>query len=549
MNDRTPSMNTSRTSITCRLGRPRGVTALAVVAALLAGLAGGPAAAKEAAWADDEENPHVWRPQTTSVAVFKNGLGFFLREGDVRLRDGWCAAGQAPPAAFGTLAVYSLDESETVDLVGSGPGEVVEFDGVDSPNDTKTKLARLKAVENLRVELVYAYKGNDRTAAGKAVDIGPEYVVLEDGAHTFAVPIAPIKRMALLELPLRVHVSADNRKTPTEAKLGMAYLRKGITWIPEYTLKVIDENAAELTLRGTLVNEAEDLIHCDVNFVVGVPHFLHTDYLAPIAVGQIIRTIGAAVAPRQVMTQIMNRAAIATHQGRLPGEGPAVVERTIDDAGRDVGGILNLPQMGGAATTDYTVYTKKDLTVRRGEKAIVTLFKKRITYSHIYQWNPPGEIQHFFVLHNDTDTAWTTSPCLAVDGKQPLTEDLLKYTAKGGTGELPVTTAVNVSSSQSEAEIERKLKAHSPSHNVYLDLVTLEGTLIVQNFEERTVDVRIRTAVEGKPVSASDGGKTWTNPKKLILRERDGTVTWTIRLEPGQTHTLTYRYERYVRSN
>jgi len=48
----------------------------------------------------------------------------------------------------------------------------------------------------------------------------------------------------------------------------MAYLQKGITWIPEYTLKVLDEKTAELTLRGTLVNEAEDLIHSDVHLVV-----------------------------------------------------------------------------------------------------------------------------------------------------------------------------------------------------------------------------------------------------------------------------------------
>ena len=75
----------------------------------------------------------------------------------------------------------------------------------------------------------------------------------------------------------------------------MAYLRKGITWIPEYTLKILDEDNAELTLRGTLVNEAEDLIHTDVHLVVGVPHFVHTEYMAPIAVGQVIRTIGAAV--------------------------------------------------------------------------------------------------------------------------------------------------------------------------------------------------------------------------------------------------------------
>ncbi|MCX7919363.1 MAG: hypothetical protein N3A72_07110 [bacterium] len=46
--------------------------------------------------------------------------------------------------------------------------------------------------------------------------------------------------------------------------------------------------------------------------MVGVPHFVHTtNYLAPIAVGQVIRTIGAAVAPKEEISQIANRAMIA----------------------------------------------------------------------------------------------------------------------------------------------------------------------------------------------------------------------------------------------
>ena len=88
----------------------------------------GPPAAPVAAKAA-EENPHVWKPRIRSVAVFKNGLGFFMREGETQLRDGWCVAEQVPPAAFGTLAIYSRNDNETVDIVGSGPGEVVEFDG------------------------------------------------------------------------------------------------------------------------------------------------------------------------------------------------------------------------------------------------------------------------------------------------------------------------------------------------------------------------------------------------------------------------------------
>jgi len=131
--------------------------------------------------------------------------------------------------------------------------------------------------------------------------------------------------------------------------------------------------------------------------------------------------------------------------------------------------------------TDYTVYTKKDMTLRRGERAIVTLFVTKIQYGHIYRWSPPEAMQHFLVLQNDTDTAWTTGPCLAVSGNRPLSEDMLRYTPKGGKCELPVTTAVNVAHDKSEAEIDRKFRAHSPSQHTFLDLVTLEGELKVKN--------------------------------------------------------------------
>ncbi|MCX5676650.1 MAG: hypothetical protein NTX87_16770 [Planctomycetota bacterium] len=43
------------------------------------------------------------------------------------------AAALAAPAAFGTLAIYSHAPEEVVDIVGSGPGEVIEFDGHDAP--------------------------------------------------------------------------------------------------------------------------------------------------------------------------------------------------------------------------------------------------------------------------------------------------------------------------------------------------------------------------------------------------------------------------------
>ena len=494
----------------------------------------------------DEDNAYLWKSRVTSVAVFKNGLGFFLREGQTGLREGWCLAGEVPPAHFGTLAIFSHGKDEIVDVVGSGPGELVEFDGTDAAGDVAAKRARLEASRLLKVQLTYTRKDTERTAAGKLVSIGADFIVLENDVGNLAVPLDGIRKLQVLEKPVRVHVAGADGKTPGKTTLGMAYLRKGLTWIPEYTLKILNDDTAELSLRGTLVNEAEDLVHCDVNFVVGVPHFLHTDYLAPIAVGQVIRTIGAAVAPREVMTQITNRAAIATDRRA---EQTDVVDQPVPPGGRDLREALgNLPQMEGPGGADFTVYSKKDLTVRRGEKAIVTLFVKQIKYSHIYRWSPPEPLQHSLVLTNDTDTAWTTGPCLALSQGNPLSEDLLKYVPKGGSGELPVTTAINVAQEQKETEVDRKLKAHEPANGFWVDLVTLQGDLKVRNFEKKRIEVVIEARVPGKPLEASDGGALSVDTSKLQLLDRVGSIRWKMALEPGETKAVTYRYERYVAS-
>src|SRR5262249_610879 len=444
----------------------------------------------------DEPNPRVWQPRTKSVAVFKNGMGFFLREGEAVLPDGWFVAKEIPPAAFGTLMIFSSNKDEMVDIVGSGPGEVIEFDGVDAPKDAAAKSNRLKTALKLNVQLTYKHKGTEQNAAGKLVSVGTDFVVLETPTTTFAVPLDGITKLQILDLPLRIHVAREDGKVPDKTKVGMAYLREGITWIPEYTLKLLDDNTAELSLRGTLVNEAEDLVHCDVNFVVGVPHFTHSAYKAPIAVGQVIRSIGTA-ASGGLSPQIMGRAHIVTNQvvsNQFDRQG--VVEKVVEKAVGENGAKLKdavsgLPVLESPAGTDYTVYTKKDMTLRRGERAIVTLFVTKIHYGHIYRWSPPEPMQHFLVLQNETDTAWTTGPCLAVSGNRPPSEHMTRYTPKGGKCELPVTTAVNVAHNKSEAEIDRKFRAHSPSQHTFLDLVTLEGELKLKNFEKRPAQIII----------------------------------------------------------
>ena len=234
----------------------------------------------------------------------------------------------------------------------------------------------------------------------------------------------------------------------------------------------------------------------------------------------------------------MNRAAIVSNTITAPQfDRPArsSSSRSTPPAATSSTALGNLPQMGGAAATDYTVYTKKDLTLRRGEKAILTLFtaedqatRTSIAGRRRAGWSTP------WCCTTQTDTAWTTGPCLAVSDERPLSEDLLKYTPKGGNGELPVTAAINIAHEKTEREIDRKLKAHSPAHNVYFDLVTLEGKLKLRNYEKRRRRDRHHQPVPGKPTEADDDGAISVDPTKLKLLERAGSIRWTVKLEAGR---------------
>ena len=121
---------------------------------------------------EKKENPYLWKSKVESVTVFKNGLGFFLRQGQTELRDGRCISGAIPPASFGTLAIFPQEEDRTVDIVGSGPGDVVEFDGVDAPEDIETKRSRLESCMYLKIQLSYLENGKESNAAGLLVSVG-----------------------------------------------------------------------------------------------------------------------------------------------------------------------------------------------------------------------------------------------------------------------------------------------------------------------------------------------------------------------------------------
>ncbi|MGL6196812.1 MAG: hypothetical protein ACRC2T_18525, partial [Thermoguttaceae bacterium] len=185
-----------------------------------------------------------------------------------------------------------------------------------------------------------------------------------------------------------------------------------------------------------------------------------------------------------------------------------------------------------------------------GEKAIVTLFTKKVKFSHLYHWKIPGVVEHRLVLPNVTETPWTTGPCLVLSPeRQPLSEDMLHYTAKGSRCEIPVTSAINMATNKKEKETGRQLKKYAPSNSgEFYDLVTLNGELSLHSFEKKPVEVLVEATVPGTPTEQGDEGTFTMNSEKLRLLEKEANMRWTFEMKPGEKKNIPYVYERYVPS-
>jgi hypothetical protein len=71
----------------------------------------------------------------------------------------------------------------------------------------------------------------------------------------------------------------------------------------------------------------------------------------------------------------------------------------------------------------------------------------------------------------------------------------------------------------------------------------------LRNYGKTPADTVVELRLQGKPLTASDDAKIVLDTTNLKLLERVGTVNWHITMKPGESKTLTYRYERFVPSH
>ncbi|HEX6805040.1 MAG TPA: hypothetical protein VF133_15270 [Terriglobales bacterium] len=527
--------------------------------------------------------------KTSSVAVFKNGLAFFVRQGTAKLAGGQAIIPIVPEATLGSLWLAPNDPGVSLE-------ELVAY-RYKSPQkrepDSIEELLRINVGKTVTV----SYNGKDITGqvmgfTNQNSEKPPQPSPFDFSASMNAVVPAAPSRLVLLKtasgvlamnpsflqivsMPEMPNLSYEQ---PAEAKalrfrvkgagqaanLTMAYLQKGVGWTPSYLISLQEDKGARITMQAVLTNDVEDIAGADVVFVVGVPNFQFADMWSPMAL-------------HQSLAEFLQSAS-TVRDDRQPFSNAIMSQRVGVSAGAGIGGMGINPDLNtsveepqGAPEEDLFLYRRANVTLAKGERATYNMFAADIACEHIYEWevtdtprvdiygnptpsysNNQGEkftnvVWHSLRLKNSSKYPWTSGPAMVVSGAQPLSQDTLIYTPKGATTNLKMTVATDVRVDKKELEIERQPRALQ-RNNTYYDAITVEGTLKLKNFKTKDIRLMITRSFVGEAFSMSDGG----HAEKLaeVIRQLNPTtrISWDLPVKAGEEKTITYRYKILVRS-
>jgi hypothetical protein len=521
------------------------------------------------------------------VALFKNGLGFFISQVTCPNKKNSFSFIPAASASHGTFWVSYPPKVNIESLTAKKTESEERVEAVTIAELLKANVGRKVRLRWLGkeeiIEGTIKYFAEDRErpipdpyAPGRIDDNGRDYVqppfqstlmIIETDAGEVCINPQNVQRVEFLDGKVEKTFISKHKSMQLDVKLGapaggkkltVSYLAKGITWAPSYIVDITEPNKAQMSAKAEVINEACDLNGVMVQLVTGFPNLQFADIVSPLAMkenlAQFLQSLTRGRSERGPVSVMSN----------------AMVQQSFDYSGR--AGEAFMPAYGaaeaGKVAEDLFMYPVKNVQLKKGQVGYFPLFTESVSYKHIYQWKipdyvtegesysyrpqreqerePEEKIWHCLKMENTTKVPWTTAPAEIVKENLILGQDTLNYTPVKGESTLKITQAVSVKAEQVELETDRKRDA-TQLYGYHYDLITVEGKLSVINFQEKAITLEITKTLSGEVKSSEPQAKIETQARGLSRMNAVRKLTWTIELEPGQQKQLGYIYEVYIR--
>jgi len=535
--------------------------------------------------AGDDAQPTV-QTHLKRVALFKNGFGFFVREGALSEAHKAVLLGPFAAPAHGTFWISTPSRAKLAAVIAR---QVM----VPRKIEARTMYELLRA--NVGKSIVLGdYGGLTGTILSFAPDRppvrGPEpylmggqwreeviyppgpgdFMLVDTPAGIVAVSPNNYSQVRFVSKDLNTTLLRDEPQAQLEATfaspasgdwLSVSYLARGITWAPSYLVDISDAKQARLSAKAEIINEGEDLDGTHVDLVTGFPNLEFADVLSPMSMktnlAQFLQSLAAG--PSRLDMSIMTQNVAGYAEGPAGGRG----------GGGAMGGI-SVPGYGAAAAgqvaEDLFLYPIENVTLKKNETGYYPLFTQSVPYTEFYEWKvgdrvtpagryrewqqdqpePVETVWHSIRLTNNMAMPWTTAPAQLVREGQIIGQDTLRYTAPTAKVTVRITQAVNVRAEQTEIEAKRERDAVHMYGDSF-DRITIDGTLRVANYTQELISLEITKELSGDVKETVPRAEDVTLARGLKAMNPTHELTWKIELKPGDGKEITYTYQALIR--
>lgn len=517
--------------------------------------------------------------KTTAVSVFKNKTAFFLKSGTVPTQSStWTVYGDTIPKALnGTLWLssptndFKMVKAYQKEVKTKEKGLAKNFSSLLALNNGKK--ASLHFRDTSYTGTVIFTKIPEKEKPLAPVLTAPLFALKLDNGKTLIFTQAQINQVLRVEFeedPDFLYDYTYSKKMPalqvdfksstSNQPMSMMYLTTGLAWKPDYKIELLEDTKAKLSLRATVINEAEDIKTNQLNLVAGVPNFRYATQAS-----DLINFLNIMPAP-QIQPGFAN-SAFNTRVEEIAYNDVAPFSPPTAPRPNNNGGPNNFSE--ATAMEDLYFYTLKDIDLKKGERAFFDIFSIETEIEHVYESIlKPNNIQyavqysflektnpvlHTIKLTNNSPYTWTAAPAFVLknDKKQkaPISQDLLNYTSKKDDVSVKLTEAPDVSVAFIEKESNRTARAKSRqqgSYTYYYDLVTVETEVTVHNYKSKKIRLDLKRTLTGEAVETNVPWKLAPRVEFGYNYNKKTDVCWEMTLEPGEEKIIKYTYTFYT---
>ena len=531
------------------------------------------------------QNAISFSPEVKRVAVFKNGYAFTYREGNANIQNGWVYTTNTPIGVLGTVWGYSTSPGIQVSQLLATESDKSEIERLASIGEVllANEGKRIRFIDNYSKEYEGTYSLLGRNYLLKPDESGnnasPDNLTIVLNTETGIVffQVNSLRNIEIVGQPKmdktaiskegRLMMNVSGANNGQNVNLGIAALERGIRWIPAYRVEVKGNpiNEVKLELEANVINELTDLKDTEMNFVVGVPHFLFQDMMSPLSINTAFAGVSSYFQT--------GRGGQNSYSNAIMSQVSSTADSSYSTDGAPSPTVFGEEKLTAFSAEQLFLYKADKISLKKNERTSLRLFSLTVPAKEVFDWTitdpanvesnyynySPGssgnknlteelsnKIWYALRLKNNTGMPWTTAPALSFREWKPLGQDMLSFTPIDGENILKVTPATEVIGDHKLEEKSReRVQLNYAGSNYNFDLITVEGTIKVRNIKKETIELILTRNLVGEVLNASEAGKISRQGLNLKSVNPNSTIKWNLMLPNGEKE-IKYTYKIYV---